>query len=103
MWCYMCVDNEGGLVPHVVVSRQQSMDMPRPRHAHTITDLENSAQVENTMQGNRHQTICSLSVELIVTVHAVVRNHGYHKVYSFWVSHLLANTFQCCWNIAALL
>jgi hypothetical protein len=52
------------------------MDIRRPRHAHTVTDLENSAQVENTMQGHRHQTICSLSVELIVTVHAVVCNHG---------------------------
>lgn len=78
------------------------MDMPKPRYAHTVTNLENSAQVENTVQEHRHQTIRSLPVELVVSVHAVVRNHGYLKVYSFWVSHLLANTFQCCWNIASL-
>jgi len=62
------------------------MDIPRPRHAHTVTDLENSAQVENTLQRHRHQTICSLSVELIITVHAVVCNHGYHQVFSCWVT-----------------
>jgi hypothetical protein len=73
------------------MDRQQMMDMVRTGQAYTVTNPKNTAQVANTVCKDRHQIVCSLSMEMNMsggTMHTIIQDLEYCKVCSQWVLHI---------------